>query len=72
MKNLIVITLLFLSTLGLSFASDDQVLELGLPNTVDISDEVIKIDQNYIRDVASEENEKEVLTPTIEFWKFEK
>ena len=32
----------------------------------------IKIDQSYIRDVASEENKKEVLTPTIEFWKFEK
>ena len=43
-----------------------------LPDTVDISNEVVEINQNYIRDIASGvEKEEKVNTESVPFWSFE-
>ncbi len=43
-----------------------------LPDTVDISNEIVEINQNYIRDIASGvEKEEKVDTESVPFWSFE-
>ncbi len=43
-----------------------------LPDTVDISNEIVEINQNYIRDIASGvEKDEKVNTESVPFWTFE-
>ena len=70
MKVLSIFAFLLVSLSSFSVEKEKN-LEIGFPNTIDISDEVIEIDQSYVRDLASEEETEQTIKPTLEFWSFE-
>lgn len=76
--KLIVLLLLTFSFSLFSKESKDRepasthVEEVSLPDTVDISKDIIEINKTYIRDIASgEEKDEDLSTDRVEFWSFE-
>jgi hypothetical protein len=64
----------FIFTIGLFAVEPDTKINLEeeiIPNTVDISQEVIKINRSYARDLASDLLEEDLKKGQVEFWSLE-